>query len=94
MAAGAGRRPPANADRPGRLAPPFTGNVSGVLSATCSAGKRRPLSWLQIGQRGSGLSEEKLASGTTTPDAKGKRAPADKLLAQAAEDEATEPIGR
>jgi hypothetical protein len=40
------------------------------------------------------LSEEKLASGTTTPDAKGKRAPADKLLAHAAEDEATEPIGR
>jgi len=44
--------------------------------------------------KGSGLSEEKLARETKTPDAKGKRAPADKLLAQAAEDEAKVPIGR
>jgi hypothetical protein len=94
MAAGDRRRPAANACPAGRLAPPFAGNVSGVLSATCSAGKRRPLSWLQIGQRGSGLSEEKLANETKRLDAKGKRAAADKLLAQAAEDEAKEPIGR
>ena len=94
MAAGARRRPSANACLLGRLAPPFTGNVSGVLSATCSAGKRRPLSWLQIGLRGSGLSEEKLASETKTLGAEGKRAPADMLLVQAAEDEAKEPIGR
>jgi hypothetical protein len=40
------------------------------------------------------LSEEKLAAGARTPGAKGKRALADKLPAQAAEDEATEPIGR
>jgi hypothetical protein len=40
------------------------------------------------------LSEEKLASETKTLGAKGKRAPADMLLVQAAEDEAKEPIGR
>ena len=78
----------------GGLASPFAGQVSGVPSATCSAGKRRPLSWLQIRQRGSGLSKEKLANETKTLDAKGKRALADELLAHAAEDEANEPIGR
>jgi hypothetical protein len=44
--------------------------------------------------KGAGLSEEKLANETKTVDAKGKRALAEKLLAQAAEDEAKEPIGR
>jgi hypothetical protein len=44
--------------------------------------------------KGSGFSEEKLANEPETLDAKGKRALADKLLAQAAEDEAKEPIGR
>jgi hypothetical protein len=78
----------------GGLAPPFAGQVSGVPSATCSAGKRRPLSWLQIGQKGPWLSEKKLANETKALDAKGKRALADELLAQAAEDEAKEPIGR
>jgi hypothetical protein len=40
------------------------------------------------------LSEKKLANETKTLDAKGKRALADELLAQAAEDGAKEPIGR
>ena len=44
--------------------------------------------------KGSWLSEEKLAHETKTLDVKGKRALAEKLLAQAAEDEAKEPIGR
>ena len=44
--------------------------------------------------KGSWLSEEKLANETKMLDAKGKRALADELLAQAAEDEVKEPIGR
>jgi hypothetical protein len=44
--------------------------------------------------KGSWLSEEKLANETKTLDAKGKRAPADELLAQVAEDHPSEPIGR
>ena len=74
------------------LVPPFAGHVSGVLSAACSAGKRRPLSWLQIRQRGPGLPA--IANETKKLAAKGKRALAEKLLAQGAQDEAKEPIGR
>jgi hypothetical protein len=40
------------------------------------------------------LSKEKLANETKMLDAKGKRALADELLAQAAEDEGKEPIWR
>jgi hypothetical protein len=57
--------PAARTRKDGGLTSPFAGHVSGILSASCSAGKRRPLSRVQI-----------------------------KLLAQAAEDEAKEPIRR
>ena len=40
------------------------------------------------------VNERAIANETKKPDAKGKRVPAEKLLAQAAEDEAKEPIGR
>jgi hypothetical protein len=40
------------------------------------------------------LSEQKLASATTALDAKGQRAPADTLLAQAAEDDADREVTR
>lgn len=40
------------------------------------------------------MNERAIASETKKPDAKGNRALAEKLLAQAAEDEAKEPIAR